>query len=133
MTLHQNRVLLSLTLLLGATVPLACNNPAGSPNAEAGKARPAESHPLDENGQMQAGLEALYTRHDPQAAATAFRKVLEQNPTHYGATYQLAAALDAAGKPEEARPLWEHMPQMAEGYNDKETTETARARIARTP
>jgi Tfp pilus assembly protein PilF len=59
----------------------------------------------DQVAAMQAGLDALYTRHDPPAAETEFRKVLAANPTHYGATYQLAAALDAAGRPDEARPL----------------------------
>src|SRR5690348_13247973 len=75
---------------------------------------------------MLAGLEALYTRHDPPAAATEFRKVLAANPTHYGATYQLAAALDAAGRPDEARPLWEKMLALAESSGDKQTAATAR-------
>jgi len=81
---------------------------------------------------MQAGLEALHTRHDPNAAIAAFRKVLEHNPTHYGATFQLAAALDAAGRPSEARPVWEKVLAMAEGYRDAETAVAARARLART-
>jgi protein O-mannosyl-transferase len=79
---------------------------------------------------MQAGIDALYTRHDPTAAAEQFRKVLAQNPTHYGATYQLAAALDAAGKRDEARPLWTKVLEMAEGYHDAETANTARNRLA---
>src|SRR2546422_421102 len=85
----------------------------------------------DTEGEMMgAGLDALYTRHDPTEAAAQFRKVLERNPTHYGATFQLAYALDQAGKGEEARPLWEKVLQMAEGYNDKQTADTARARLA---
>src|SRR2546425_455950 len=60
---------------------------------------------------MTAGLDALYAKGDPkgdpEAAAPIFRKVLEQNPSHYGATFQLAMALDRAGKGAEARPLWE--------------------------
>ena len=56
---------------------------------------------------MQAGLETLYTKGDAEAAAATFRKVLEQNPSHYGATFQLAMALDRAGKSAEARPLGE--------------------------
>jgi tetratricopeptide (TPR) repeat protein len=82
---------------------------------------------------MKAGLDALYKRSDPGAAAIEFRKVLELNPTHYGATYQLATALDRLGKPAEARPLWEKVVRMAEGYNDKDTLATARARLARKP
>ena len=129
MTSHQNHMLLPLALLLGATLPLGCNNRVDSSNAEASGARPAESHPLDENGQMQAGLEALYMRHDPAAAATAFRKVLELNPTHYGATYQLATALDQMRKPAEAEPLWQKVLAMANGYQDTATADVARARL----
>jgi tetratricopeptide (TPR) repeat protein len=94
--------------------------------AEHARARLAEAEAAKE---MQAGLDALYTRHEPDAAAAQFRKVLELNPTHYGATYQLAAALDAAGKKEEARPLWETVLQMADKYNDQSTARTARARL----
>src|SRR5262245_52398673 len=80
---------------------------------------------------MQAGLDTLYTRNDPAAAAAEFRKVLAQNPTHYGATYQLATALDRAGKPDEARPYWEKMLPMAEAVRDDATLATARARLGR--
>ena len=55
---------------------------------------------------MKAGLEAPYTARDPKAAATQFRKVLEQHPNHYGATFELAMALDRGGKSAEALPLW---------------------------
>ena len=82
---------------------------------------------------MQAGLDALYKRHDSAEAIAQFRKVLEHNPTHYGATFQLATALDAAGKRAEARPLWEKMLQMAEASKDIETADKARARLHSTP
>jgi tetratricopeptide (TPR) repeat protein len=78
---------------------------------------------------MQVGLDALYKQHQPDIAAAQFRKILARNPTHYGATYQLAAALDAAGKKDEARPLWEKVVQMADRYNDQSTARTARARL----
>ena len=78
---------------------------------------------------MKAGLDALYTRHEPAVAVEQFRKVLEKNPSHYGATYQLAAALDASGKKDLARPLWEKVAQMAAQYNDQNTARTARARL----
>ncbi len=83
----------------------------------------------DEGTLMQAGLEALHTRHDPNGAAAQFRKVLELNPTHYGATFQLAAALEAAGRPQEARPYWEKMRVMAEAANDTQTIEAVRAHL----
>jgi tetratricopeptide (TPR) repeat protein len=80
---------------------------------------------------MKLGLDLLYTRQNPGAAATQFRKVLALNSSHYGATYQLAASLDAGGKRDEARPEWEKVLRMAEGYNDGATAATARARLKR--
>lgn len=82
---------------------------------------------------MKAGLDALYARKDPTAAAAHFRKVLALSPTHYGATYQLAVALDGAGKREEATPLWRMVLEMAGTYNDVATARTARARLGQNP
>ena len=101
--------------------------------AAAARARLGKSAPANEEAAMKAGLDALYTRNDPNSAVAEFRKVLAVNPTHYGATFQLAKALDSAGKPHEARPLWEKVLKMAEGYKDKETIATAQTRLARTP
>jgi tetratricopeptide (TPR) repeat protein len=84
----------------------------------------------DEASLMTAGLAALQTG-KPEEAVGFFRKVLGRNPTHYGATFQLAAALDLAGQPGDARPLWEKVLGMAQGYGDKQTADTARARLAR--
>ena len=93
--------------------------------------------PVSEEGiqaaMMSAGLDLLYARGDPNGAAAEFRKVLERNPAHYGATFQLATALDRAGKRKEARPLWEKMLKMAEAANDKETLKTVRDRVGRAP
>ncbi len=85
----------------------------------------------DPEALMQSGLDALYTRHDPTAAVAAFRKVLAQNPTHYGATFQLAKALDAAGKKDEARVVWEKVLLMAETIKDEGTADTARVRLGK--
>jgi tetratricopeptide (TPR) repeat protein len=82
---------------------------------------------------MKKGLDLLYTRNDPNTAAFQFRNILERNPNHYGATFQLAMALDRAGKSREARPLWEKMFKMAEASNDKETLAMARARLEKRP
>jgi tetratricopeptide (TPR) repeat protein len=100
--------------------------------ARLGQAAPPAAAP-DLEPAMKAGLDALYTRNDPAAAAVEFRKVLANNPTHYGATYQLATALDRAGRRAEARPLWEKVVTMAEGYKDQPTLATARARLAQKP
>ena len=88
------------------------------------------AEPSGEEAVMKSGLDLLYTKHDPNAAATQFRKLLERNSNHYGATFQLAAALDQAGKKAEARPIWEKMLKLAEAANDKETLKSARDRLA---
>jgi Tfp pilus assembly protein PilF len=87
----------------------------------------------DEATAMKGGLEALYTRHDPNGAAVEFRKVLASNPSHYGATFQLAHALDSAGRAAEARPVWEKMLAMAESHGDTETAEVALAHLGGSP
>src|SRR5713226_6394939 len=86
---------------------------------------------LSQEEMMKAGLDLLYTRRDPNAAVAQFRKVLERDPNHYGATFQLAMALDRVDRPKEARPLWEKMLKMAEAANDKDTVKTVRDRLAR--
>lgn len=89
----------------------------------------AQPEVATESALMRAGLDALFTRRDPQAAAAQFRQVLERNPTHYGATFQLARALDLIGKRADARPLWEKVLRMAERYHDVDTAKMARARL----
>jgi len=84
---------------------------------------------------MASGLRLLGNG-DPAAGAAAaakFREVLALNPTHYGAHYQLAVALDRAGKSTEAHQLWEKVLRMAEGYNDGATVRTARSRLNEKP
>jgi tetratricopeptide (TPR) repeat protein len=112
---------------LGRTVTTTGPEPAGKGGP------PLKPAPESEETLMKAGLDALYTRNNPGEAAAQFRKVLERRPTHYGATYQLATALDRAGQPTEARPLWERVLKMADGYKDTNTAATARARLARAP
>jgi Tfp pilus assembly protein PilF len=91
--------------------------------------RLAQPDTASQVGMMNQGLNLLYAQFNPSAAAEQFRKVLERNPTHYGATFQLAKALDQAGKPDEARPYWEKSLTMAEGINDRTTADAARARL----
>ncbi|MEZ4309881.1 MAG: tetratricopeptide repeat protein [Polyangiaceae bacterium] len=115
---------------------------AGDPKtAETARARlaeiekalgPAPAADPDAEG-MRAAMELLYTKRDAAAAAAELRKILARNPEHYGATYQLAAALDEAGKPSEARPLWEKALRMAEAAKDEKTAVAARARLAKKP
>lgn len=79
---------------------------------------------------MQAGVAALYQRSDPVEAVARFREVLARNPTHFGATLQLAKALDRAGRPDDALVVWRKMLDMAEAVQNTETAATARARLA---
>jgi Tfp pilus assembly protein PilF len=108
--------------------------PPAAPAAP-GPAAPAPPAPAaaPEETLMKTGLDLLYQRNDPNGAAVQFRRILERNPRHYGATFQLAMALDRAGKPAEARPLWEKVLKMAEESSDRETATTAKARLARKP
>jgi Tfp pilus assembly protein PilF len=78
---------------------------------------------------MQAGLDALYTRHDPAAAAVRFREVLARDPEHYGATVQLAKALDASGIGAEAAQWWTRVLTLAQEAGDSVTAATARKRL----
>jgi hypothetical protein len=80
---------------------------------------------------MSAGLEALYERNDPLEAVARFREVLELNATHYGATLQLAKALDRSGQAQEALVWWRKSLEMAEAALDAATMKTAKERLAR--
>jgi cytochrome c-type biogenesis protein CcmH/NrfG len=91
--------------------------------------RLASPDTVSQAGMMSSGVHALYALKDPATAEAQFRKVLEKNPTHYGATYQLASALDELGRKAEARPLWEKVLGMAITYKDAATEATARERL----
>lgn len=95
----------------------------------AARARLAQPDTVSQAGMMAQGLNLLYTKGDPAGAADQFRKVLAKNPTHYGAHFQIAKALDLAGKPNEAKPYWEKILTMAEGIKDQPTIDAARARL----
>jgi len=88
----------------------------------------AESDPVEVL--MRRGLAELYADANPTAAVETFRAVLGLHPSHYGATFQLASALDRAGRREEAVYLWLRMLELAEVANDEGTLTTVRARLA---
>jgi hypothetical protein len=69
---------------------------------------------------MLAGL--LYHRlGDPARAVACYRAVLGERPDHYGAHYQLATALLAAGRTAEARAAWAGFARRAEALGDEAT------------
>ncbi|MFO0760034.1 MAG: tetratricopeptide repeat protein [Byssovorax sp.] len=97
-----------------------------------GQAGVAAAPPPDPDGEtMKAGLAALYTSRDYPAAIAAFQQVLGRTPGHYGATYQLAVALDRAGKGEEAKAQWARVLKLGEQYADEKVIAEARARLGR--
>lgn len=97
--------------------------------ARIARTRLAAADTVGAEGMMAIGLNLLHAQNNPSAAAEQFRKVLEGNPTHYGATYQLAVALDRMGQRADARPLWVKVVGMATMYKDEKTAEAARARL----
>ena len=101
-----------------------------SATARTARTRLASPDTASESAMMALGLDLLYRRNNPPAAAEQFRGVLRKNPRHYGATYQLAVALDKAGQGAQARPVWQQVLGMATMYKDQRTADTARARLA---
>ena len=120
--------------IIERTDPLLC--PKGSVlidngivEGPAGVALAAPEEAALEAQLMGLGLDLLYTKHDPAGAAARFRRVVQRNPNHFGAAFQLAKALDQTGAGSEVRPYWRKVLRMAESYHDQATAEAARARI----
>jgi cytochrome c-type biogenesis protein CcmH/NrfG len=112
-------------------VLVAADNIHDTASAQAARARLAAPDTVSEAGMMAIGLNMMYKQNNPAGAADQFRKVLQKNPTHYGATFQLAKALDQQGKKAEARPYWQKVVTMADAIKDKTTADTARGRLQR--
>jgi Tfp pilus assembly protein PilF len=91
--------------------------------------RLASPDTLSQAGMMARGLDLMYSRNDPVAAIDLFQAVLAKNRTHYGATYQLAVALDRAGRAADAKAVWQRVLPMAIQFKDQKTADTARARL----
>lgn len=91
--------------------------------------RLASPDTASQEGLMVRGLDLMYTLNNPAAAAEQFQAVLNRNKGHYGATYQLAVALDRAGRPAEAKAVWQRVLPMAIQFKDQRTIDTARARL----
>jgi hypothetical protein len=81
--------------------------------------------PRNVDAAMLAGL--LYHHHlgDPARAVDCYRDVLAARPDHYGAHYQLATALLAAGRPAEARAAWASFARLARAIGDQRTIDAA--------
>ncbi len=100
--------------------------------AEARDALTATEHEQTADRLMRDGLAARYTRHDQSAAAISFLEILQIMPDHLGATYQLASALDASGRRDDARRYWQRTLELSERYGDRSSAATAKARLTET-
>jgi hypothetical protein len=78
---------------------------------------------------MRAGLAAMYEQRNPAAAIPRFREAMANRPGHYGATFQLAKALDQAGDSSAAVPIWKRMLEMARAQGDEATAKLVRTRL----
>lgn len=86
-------------------VKTAAQSISDSATLRTATARLAAPDTASQEAMMARGLDLLYKGNDPAGAADEFRKVLRRNSTHYGATYQLATALDRAGQPRRGEAL----------------------------
>jgi tetratricopeptide (TPR) repeat protein len=84
-------------------------------------------------GLMATALAKLYQDHDAPAAIVILQKVIERSPSHYGAHYQLAVALDQAKRPAEAKAMWAKVLTMAQANHDAPAEAKAKARLAKNP
>jgi hypothetical protein len=85
---------------------------------------------LPDESIMAEGLRLRYEQGKPAEAAALFDQLLARSPNHYGARYQLAAALEAVGATKRALDAWRTFLPMAEAVRDTESAATARAHIA---
>ncbi|HXT00467.1 MAG TPA: peptidylprolyl isomerase [Elusimicrobiota bacterium] len=76
--------------------------------------------PTADERDMNAGLAALNQKKFG-AAADDFTRILKRTPTHYGATFQLARALEGAGRKKQAHEQWEKALRMALTIPDWDT------------
>ena len=97
--------------------------------AKTARTRLAAPDTASQDGMMARGLDLMYAHNDLVGAIEQFKSVLARNRTHYGATYQLAVALDRAGRADEAKAVWQRVLPMAIQFKDQKTIDTARARL----
>jgi tetratricopeptide (TPR) repeat protein len=87
--------------------------------------RALAANPLHEEAAMLSALARHYRLADPAGAVERYRDVLRIRPSHYGAHYQLAKALLAAGRTDEARAAWQAFVPLAEAIGDRASIDGA--------
>ncbi len=80
---------------------------------------------------MARGVNLLYVKNEADSAVMMFREILANAPEHYGAMFQLARALDRAGRTAEARAAWERFLPVAEAQGDTQNAALARTQLGR--
>ncbi|MFZ2957958.1 MAG: hypothetical protein WA705_13805 [Candidatus Ozemobacteraceae bacterium] len=79
---------------------------------------------------MERGLKNLRINREPKKAIPVFECLLKLNSKHFGATFQLARSLDAAGRTRDSLPWYKKALDFAKKYGDKITAELAQDRLA---
>ena len=77
------------------------------------------------------GSSSTITSAVPAAAVERYRIVLALSPQHYGAHYQIATALLASGRVDEAKAAWARFVPMAEAIGDRASLDGAPAALKR--
>jgi len=81
--------------------------------------RALASDPASVEAAMEAGLLYQYRLANPGRAVERYQTVLRLMPKHYGAHYQLATALLALGREQEARAAWREFVPLAQAAGDQ--------------
>jgi tetratricopeptide (TPR) repeat protein len=81
--------------------------------------------PLRTDAAMAAGVIYHHRLDDPARGLERYGQALDVVPGHYGALYQRAVALLAAGRTDEAMAAWHRFVPLAEAAGDRATLESA--------
>jgi Flp pilus assembly protein TadD len=91
--------------------------------------RALAADPTSADAAMRAGLVRQYRLGDNATAVERYRTVLQIDPDHYGAHYQLAVALLRAGRADEARAAWARFVPLAQQIGDRASLDGAPAEL----
>ena len=80
---------------------------------------------------MNEGVDLLHNQQVPDRAVPLFQEVLTGWPSHYGASYQLAVALERSGQRQAARNAWSRVLENAQAIGEQADGQAAREALAR--
>ncbi len=92
--------------------------------------RLARPDTLSDEQRMTRGVDLMYRLNDPAGAAVLLREIVQRNPQHYGANFQLASALERSGNAAEARQWWQKFERLAVAIGDSANLAIAREKLA---